>query len=402
MRNPLSKLRRPPRIGIVGTFDVANFGDLLFPLVAKSELEDRLGRPDLVVYSYHARRAAWPYDVRSLVDLPADIEALDLLVVGGGHLVRFEKRVAPGYAPPSPSIHHPTGYWLAPTLLASCYGVPVAWNALSASLNTPEWARGLLRRALESAAYVSVRDEPSLRELADVAPGVRVELVPDTAFGIRRLLPSGPSEAFRRFAEVHELESPYVVVQASPELASHARQIDEALTDVQASGYRVLELPISPGLYDVPGAAGLTTPMVRPTGWPDPLLLAEIVSRAEAVIARSLHLSIVALASGVPVHRQERLAYRVPKYESLDGRDGVLKWDDQTDGASLIRRALGRREPAPWVADASAQLAAHWDAIARLPGRSQKGPRAAAEMIAQWTSEVEAYSEGARSDMSLG
>ena len=47
-----------PRIGIVGTFDIENFGDLLFPLVARRELEERLrsagGRRLLV-----SRRRTW-------------------------------------------------------------------------------------------------------------------------------------------------------------------------------------------------------------------------------------------------------------------------------------------------------------------------------------------------------
>ena len=159
---------------------------------------------------------------------------------------------------------------------------------------------------------------------------------------------------------------------------------------MQAAGYAVLELAISPGLRDEPGATEVVAPMLRPAAWPEPLLLAEIVSRAEAVIARSLHLSIVALSCGVPVHRQQHLAYRVPKYEALQGL-GVVWWDDDTDGGQLIRRALGRVEPARQVDALRKRLASHWDAIARLPGRRPgAGPEVAAELIAQWTSELEA------------
>ena len=42
-------------IGIVGTFDVQNFGDLLFPLIAERELESRLGPIKLHRFSYHAK-----------------------------------------------------------------------------------------------------------------------------------------------------------------------------------------------------------------------------------------------------------------------------------------------------------------------------------------------------------
>jgi lipopolysaccharide transport system ATP-binding protein len=59
------------------------------------------------------------------------------VIVGGGHLVRFDKNVARGYGSTSTAVHHPTGYWLTPTLVAGAAGVPVVWNALGASPDTP-------------------------------------------------------------------------------------------------------------------------------------------------------------------------------------------------------------------------------------------------------------------------
>lgn len=40
------------QIGLFGTFDVENFGDLLFPLVAEAELSKRLGPVKLHPFSY--------------------------------------------------------------------------------------------------------------------------------------------------------------------------------------------------------------------------------------------------------------------------------------------------------------------------------------------------------------
>jgi lipopolysaccharide transport system ATP-binding protein len=51
-------------IGICGTFDVANYGDLLFPLIAESELRGRLGAVTLHRFAYHPKtRPAWPFEV---------------------------------------------------------------------------------------------------------------------------------------------------------------------------------------------------------------------------------------------------------------------------------------------------------------------------------------------------
>src|ERR1700684_4561775 len=184
----------PVTIGIVGTFDVQNFGDLLFPLIAEHELRKRFG--DVVVrpFSYHAKSAPdWPYDVTSVADLPERVGELDALLIGGGFLIRFDKDVADGYAPPSRAVHHPTGYWLTPALLAHLHGVPVIWNAPGMHLNAiPAWARPLLELTLRLSAYVTVRDEPSKEQLAALTGGDRVAVVPDTGFGIAGVLAAAP------------------------------------------------------------------------------------------------------------------------------------------------------------------------------------------------------------------
>jgi SAM-dependent methyltransferase len=114
------------QIGVCGTFDVANYADLLFPVIAESELTERLGPLTLHRFSYGAKTPPdWPYEVTSVADLPAKVRALDGMLIGGGFLIRFDKDVAPGYLPPVPRIHHPTGYWLTPALVALQHDVPV-------------------------------------------------------------------------------------------------------------------------------------------------------------------------------------------------------------------------------------------------------------------------------------
>src|SRR5437868_3713816 len=94
------------QIGLFGTFDVENYGDLLFPLIAEAELTERLGAVKIHPFSYHAKTPPdWPYTVISLTELPHMVDGLDGVLIGGGFLIRFDKDVAPGYGPPTP-IHH--------------------------------------------------------------------------------------------------------------------------------------------------------------------------------------------------------------------------------------------------------------------------------------------------------
>lgn len=230
-------------VGIIETFDVENHGDLLFPLLAEHELSRRLGEVTLRRYSYHRRDAAtWPYEVRSTTDLLADLDELDGRVIGGGHLVRFDRDVAPGYRPAVADLHHPTSIWLTPVLAAAAAGVPVAWNAVGASAGTPAWAHPWLRTALAASAYVSVRDADSAAELRSVAPGTDVLVTPDSAFGLVGALPAlvADDEVDALLARLG-IDGLFVVLQASAALRAAAAQLRAALPqlrDLTRSGPR--------------------------------------------------------------------------------------------------------------------------------------------------------------------
>jgi len=181
------------RIAILGTFDLQNYGDLLFPLLARHELGKRFDELELLPSSYHAKeKPAWPYRVYSIQELPDRLGALDGVIVGGGHLVRFDPEVAAGYAPP-PGIDHPTGLWLMPALLAAASGLPVVWNGIGTSPHVDEWAAPLLRATLESSALVSVGDSASQATLRAIALSANLQracgaLFPHPWEALRRLL----------------------------------------------------------------------------------------------------------------------------------------------------------------------------------------------------------------------
>jgi two-component system OmpR family sensor kinase len=60
--------------------------------------------------------------------------------------------------------------------------------------------------------------------------------------------------------------------------------------------------PVGPVLGDSTDHLSDLIDVITLPGWPDPLLLAEIVQRAEAVVGHSYHLTITAMVAGVPVH----------------------------------------------------------------------------------------------------
>jgi lipopolysaccharide transport system ATP-binding protein len=355
---------RRPRIGIVGTFDVRNYGDLLFPLLAAHELEQRLGPIDLVRYSYRALdTGSWAYEVRSVGHFGREVGELDLVLVGGGDVIRFDEHVAPGYVPNDPYIQHPTGYWLMPTLVAATAGVPVAWNAVGVVRAPSEREATLLVLATQVVDYLAVRDERSRDRLGEPSSPARV--VPDTAFGLRALLGGDDaSTSSRALLAEAGVEGSYVVVQPSPQLTPFVHEIAEAVSAVSAQAWSAVELPVSAALGDGPAALGLDDAVARFPEWPPPLVTAQIVAGAEAVIAQSLHLSITALTAGVPVFR--RRSAPGSKYEVLETFPDVHVWDDAGELVAHVTGRAGRRPVSTGILERERALAAHWDAVAAL------------------------------------
>jgi hypothetical protein len=370
------------KIGLAGTFDIENYGDLLFPIIAEAELTARLGPIKLHRFSYHAKTPPdWPYTVTSVAELPQLVGQLDAMLIGGGFLIHFDKGVAPGYESPTPAIHHPTGYWLTPALMALSNNLPVIWNAPGMHCNeVPAWADPLMNLAFAHSRYIAVRDVPSQTVLACYAELSQIAVVPDTAFAIARLLDDLPltETRYQHLCEAADLTRPYIIIQATNGLDTVCRFIRNHAQRLQ--NYRILALPLGPGLGDQADDFGSDLPgLVRLPEWPSPLLLAKLISHAEAVIGNSYHLAITALAAGVPVFTLRDL--NAGKYSALLGFETIypLAKDSEPDADWFMSR-LGRTTPSTAVQTALDQLDQHWNQVVAAisagpvmpsPGRNQ-------------------------------
>ena len=244
----------------------------------------------LLLNSPHLPKAT-PANSELKLELPRLIHRLDGLLIGGGFLVRFDKQVAPGYSAPASGLHHPTGYWLTPALIALQHDVPVIWNAPGTDgKEVPEWANPLMRAALDLSRYVAVRDEAS-RSTLQALTGAPVTVVPDTAFGLRRLVnfDGPPSTEFTRLCDASGLHGPYIVVQAKLGFEGFVRFVKDHAERFR--DFQFLVLPIGPELgdrhelidADLPGAVHIAS-------WPAPLVLAELI---DIPVGSRLYMNVV-------------------------------------------------------------------------------------------------------------
>lgn len=356
-------------IALAGGFDAGNYGDALFPLLAECALRARLGDDlELTVYGFRDLEPGLrPYAVRDLSRLPAEISDHDLLLLGGGQLIRGD-RLGPAFPPASPAVHDPLGIWLVPILTALVAGVPVAWNAPGVSPTIPEHLDPVVAAAVAGVRHLVVRDEQSSRWLAERA-STQAAVVPDTAFGLAdHTRPESGPEAAAILADAG-IRGPYLILQPTAELLPWRDALDGVLQDAHAAGLEVLELPIGPALGDRPGVLGeLPVPTRAAPRWPGPAGMVELIANAAGAAGMSYHLGVTATAFGVP-------HWRPPsppgwKYEVLEALPGVTVFG--RDPAAANR--FGARTPSPDVTALRARVDAHWDAIASLATESTGAP----------------------------
>lgn len=183
------------RIAHFGTFDVANYGDLLFPLVLERRIRELLasagsrGEIEFVHFSPLGGGSVWE-DARPTVAVRELFEhgRFDAVVLGGGHLVHALPTQLPAYQATTGLAN--TAYaelWLGATQLAERDGARLIWNAPGVPRMMAGRAAELLRAATARVDYLAVRDETSAEHLRRSGVSTEIHVVPDTALDVTRL-----------------------------------------------------------------------------------------------------------------------------------------------------------------------------------------------------------------------
>ena len=344
---------------MVGTFDVANFGDLLFPVLAKRALKLRGVEEGLELFSLRGAPAfAAPtfssFSVRAIQEFPPTLPEMRGLIVGGGDLIRFDPLVVHGYGGDG-ILPFPECLWLLPALVAVRCGIPVVWNSPGVVGAIPHWAVPFVAELVAGSAYVSVRDKFSQRSLKTaVGETVQIHVVPDSAFGLeprQKQLQKGHDGQFD------------VLVHASVAVARTLRMDTFLLRKLRRLRVALVEVGTALG-DDVLRLAALlpAAEHVRYSGVPD---LLEVLENSRSVISSSLHLTIGASAA-----EREVMHFAHPRVRKhciiLNIRN------EQNEAArefSFGRNALSSNSVPKSI---RVSVAGHWDAIVAVLGAERQ------------------------------
>jgi len=169
-----------------GGFDIANYGDLLFPLLAEKRLSS-LG-VKIVAVSPIGSEPVWGNCLPSVgIDRIVSVSGKpSAVLIGGGDILTLLPTKLPAYNQGSVHIFAYPDIWIG----ASCFAdgkVPVCWNAPGVPRPFSEVQRGYVRDCIDRSSYVSVRDEQSRNFLLEAYPDAEISVVPDTAWDISNL-----------------------------------------------------------------------------------------------------------------------------------------------------------------------------------------------------------------------
>jgi polysaccharide pyruvyl transferase WcaK-like protein len=186
-----------------GTFDVDNYGDLLFPLLLERRMAGR--GIDCLHISPTGISSRWldALCTVSVHDASKLAETFSCVLIGGGNTFRADATSLNFYA--SSAIGGSLAYrslWLSAFSIGQRNQVPLCWNAVG----VPRPIRNDLARVVERGSrlsiYIAVRDSQSRENLLASSASGHIHVVPDTALGIRELWSiSELQESYKRMFE---------------------------------------------------------------------------------------------------------------------------------------------------------------------------------------------------------
>ncbi|MFW2831508.1 polysaccharide pyruvyl transferase family protein [Sphingomonas sp. ID0503] len=369
---------------VFGTFDVANYGDCLFPLLTRWRLE-RLGF-DVVPVSPTSSAVPWRDALR-----PMAVEAfmrgerpVDAVLVGGGSIIHRSAVKLPDYQQGNMRAWAYLSLWLGAALAASTQEVPLIWNAPGVPLPFDADAPPAVPLAISAASYLSVRDAASAANLPE---GFAPAIMPDSAVEVAQMWPrESLTPVFRD-----------MLAQSGLDAGSRVAVFHAKARAVQAEGEEAVAARIAtfcrdngvvPALVAIGPCHGddtLAASLGERIGGALLLLdrarelreIAALIAHAEVFVGASLHGYITAFSYCVPAVLVAQPA--IAKFDGFLGHagrkeDAVGSWEQAMAAAA---ERLGKRGPAfgpsPALLDA---VEAHWariaDALASSPSEKQR------------------------------
>lgn len=303
-------MQKTRKIGLVGTFDVANYGDCLFPYVYMRLLHDRVSDLEFSFYSPMAQSAGI-MDYGPIKPLPVRLDNVDFsedaLILCGGETV-WLGHSSGTFNFPASTLSAYARLWLAPTLAASLKMTDFYVHSVGMP-NVHQHAPDQIGQALMCATAVSVRDAVTADRLGGRFP---VEVDPVFALSTLKTLEQWEAEALKWLPDHYEpgrylvahISAPYLI----NDLEEWCRQVMQISNHMDMP---LLLVPICHFMHDRSTLAAAREVLVKkgmndnwvqlpPRESKDIMATAAILGMSAGIVTSSLHACVTAASFGRP------------------------------------------------------------------------------------------------------
>jgi polysaccharide pyruvyl transferase WcaK-like protein len=355
---------------LTGMFDMVNFGDLLFPLIARHRLSPFGWSvvPVAPTASQPPLEDAMP--PIAVADLFSMTTKLDAIAIGGGYVIHNHPlRFIETYDIGDAGNWAGSALWMGACLAATLRNVPLVWNAPGAPHPLAKGPQALARRALRMSDYVSLRDQGSA-EILGLSSDKDINIVPDTVAGLADMWPRADlAKDFRSLQERKAFPSNTRL------MALHLRRrsvagvdLDHLAKDLDAFAAAHELTPVLVAVGQSHDDATLARDFSRhiksahillddPTGLRE---IAAVFAYSTLYVGASLHGYIASAAYGVPGILVARPAYR--KFSGFLEHTGRINDMVRDWGAAwlLAGSALSGRGLTSFPESMLAKIDSHW------------------------------------------
>ena len=236
-----------------GTFDLENFGDLLFPNVLEKNLKQRFDNCNLVLFSPVGGKKPFEEDVTvypiSKFSELNEKYNFDAIILGGGDLLRLDETVAKKdrYSANKAAFD----LFIMPSVFADKHNIPLYYNVPGAPYEFSEVQRELISAIANTVSYFSVRDTRTKQFFTDCLKESCPEITisPDSILDIASVYPKETlSERFSKFSSDYSIaENKYIVFQTISTITTENEYIfaKEFDTLAEKTGCDIVFMPIN-------------------------------------------------------------------------------------------------------------------------------------------------------------